>query len=206
MTALLDVEAMGRRFGDREVIRRLELKVERGERVALLGPNGSGKSTVLRCVAGPLTPSAGSIRVDGHLAGSVAARRLIGVSLSQERSFYLRLSGRQNLIFFARIRGHGRREAGRVVAALEEELHLGAFLSDRTDRYSTGMILQLGFARALLGDPPLLLLDEPTRSLDTGAVDRLWAALDRRRECAVLIATHREGDVAHCDATIDLPR
>jgi ABC-2 type transport system ATP-binding protein len=196
---------MGRRFGDRKVVGRLELTVKQGERVALLGPNGSGKSTVLRCIAGTLTPSAGSILVDGHPAGSVAARRLIGVSLSQERSFYLRLSGRQNLTFFARIRGFSRRDAARVVAALEEELHLEPFLSDRTDRYSTGMILQLGFARALLGDPPLLLLDEPTRSLDSGAVDRLWRAVDRRRAAAVVIATHREGDVAHCDSTIDLP-
>jgi ABC-2 type transport system ATP-binding protein len=206
MSPLLDVVHMHRRFGDREVVKGFELQLERGERAALLGPNGSGKSTVLRCIAGALTPTTGSISVGGHEAGSLGARRLIGVSLSQERSFYLRLSGRENLTFFARVRGLGRREAPRVVAELEEELHLGDFLAERANRYSTGMILQLGFARALLGDPPLLLLDEPTRSLDSGAVERLWAAIERRKQCAVLMATHRDGDVAHCDSTIDLSR
>jgi ABC-type multidrug transport system ATPase subunit len=136
----------------------------------------------------------------------VPARRLTGVSLSQERSFYLRLSGRANLIFFAQLRGYGRRAAHRTVAELADELELGEFIDERTDRYSTGMILQLAFARALLGDPPLLLLDEPTRSLDTGAVQRLWGAVDRRPETALLIATHREDDLERCDSSIDLPR
>jgi ABC-type multidrug transport system ATPase subunit len=206
VSPLLEVVRLGRRFGDRQVINALELSLERGERTAMLGPNGSGKSTVLRCIAGALCPTAGSILIGGQQAGSLEARRLIGVSLSQERSFYLRLSGRANLIFFARVRGLGRRDAPRAVAELEEELHLGDFLADRTDRYSTGMILQLGFARALLGDPPLLLLDEPTRSLDSGAVERLWAAIERRKHAAILMATHRDGDVAHCDSTIDLPQ
>jgi ABC-type multidrug transport system ATPase subunit len=202
---ILVVEGLKRRFAEHEVIGHLDLIVHSGERVALLGPNGSGKSTILRCVAGTLTPTLGSITVGGRQCGSLLARRLVGVSLSQERSFYLRLSGRQNLTFFARMRGLTPPSALRAVAELEEELELGEFIDERADRYSTGMILQLGFARALLDGPPLLLLDEPTRSLDTGAVERLWSAVDRRPESAVLIATHREEDVAHCDSTVELP-
>jgi ABC-type Na+ transport system ATPase subunit NatA len=204
-TAVLAVRGLRRRFGEHEVIRRLDLTLDQGERIALVGPNGSGKSTVLRCIAGTISPSGGTVSVGGHDPESLAARRLLGVSLSQERSFYLRLSGRENLLFFARLRGYTRPAAHRVVAELEKELELSDILAERADRCSTGMILQLAFARALLGNPALLLLDEPTRSLDAEAVERLWRALDRRARTALLIATHREDDVDRCHSTIHLP-
>ena len=201
---MLSVERLCRRFGRREVVRSLDLTVAEGERLALCGPNGSGKSTILRCVAGTLTPTGGRIRIGGHDAGTVAARRLLGVSFSQERSFYLRLSGHDNLLFYARVRGATRREAERSVGALREELELAPILATRADRCSTGMIQQLAFARALLGEPPLLLLDEPTRSLDREAFGRFWTALDRRPATTVLIATQLEADVAHCGRRVEL--
>ena len=126
------------------------------------------------------------------------ARRWTGVSLSQDRSFYLRLSGRNNLLFFAGVRGIRREDAAPMVAALEQELELGAILAKRVDRCSTGMVQQLAFARALIGTPRLLLLDEPTRSLDADATERLWRAVEARPHLAVLIATHRNDDVARC--------
>jgi ABC-2 type transport system ATP-binding protein len=202
---MLGIDSLSRRFGAHAVVSKLDLAVAAGERVALRGPNGSGKTTVLRCVAGTLEPSGGRIRVAGHPAGSVAARRLTGVSLSQERSFYLRLSGRANLRFFARLRGCAAREADQVVRALEEELEITDILQERVDRCSSGMLQQLALARVLLGEPPLLLLDEPTRSLDDAAIARLWRAIDDRPRVAVLIATHHEDDVAHCDRTVRLP-
>jgi ABC-2 type transport system ATP-binding protein len=199
------VSELNRRFGDREVVRRLNVALRPGERIALRGPNGSGKSTVLRCLSGTLSLTAGSATVGGHPVGSLASRRLIGLSLAQERSFYMRLSGRTNLTFFARARGYGKKPSERIVSELEEELELSGILAERADRCSTGMIQQLSFARALLGDPPLLLLDEPTRSLDGDALQRLWGALDRRPRVAVLIATHLDDDVTHCDAQLELP-
>src|SRR3712207_6453899 len=93
---LVVIEGLGRTFGSREVVRHLDLTVSSRERIALRGPNGSGKTTVLRCVAGTLERSRGTIRIGGHRAGTVAARRLIGVTLAQERSFYMRLNGRDN--------------------------------------------------------------------------------------------------------------
>ena len=201
---VLAIENLGRRFGRHEVITDFSLVVARGERVALLGPNGSGKTTVIRCAAGTLTPTSGSVAIAGCEAGSFEAHALTGTSLSQERSFYFRLSGRRNLLFFARIRGYSNRECVRRVRALEEELELSHILAERADRCSTGMLQQLAFARALLSEPPLLLLDEPTRSLDTAAVARLWSALDRRPDTAVLIATHLGADVQHCDRHVSL--
>jgi ABC-type multidrug transport system ATPase subunit len=145
------------------------------------------------------------VRVGGHRAGDLAARRLVGASLSQERSFYLRLSGRTNLLFFARIRYEDRREGARAVDALIEELEIADVAATRVDRCSTGMVQQLGIARALLGNPSVLLLDEPTRSLDADARGRLWGALGRRPKAVALIATHLDEDVKLCDERVSFP-
>lgn len=200
---LLRLEGVTRRFGAREVVRSLDLAVARGERVAFCGPNGSGKTTVLRCIVGTLTPTSGRITIGENTAGTLEARRLLGVSFSQERSFYLRLSGRDNLLFYAGVRGRTRKEAVRKVNELSDELELDTILPTRADRCSTGMIQQLAFARALIGEPELLLLDEPTRSLDHDAVGRLWAAIDRRASTALVIATHNEDDIERCGRRID---
>ncbi|MEA2273340.1 MAG: type transport system ATP-binding protein [Solirubrobacteraceae bacterium] len=202
----LQIRGLTRSFAQAVVLDGLDLDVAAGERVALRGPNGSGKTTLLRCVAGTLAPTDGDVRVGGHAAGTRGARQLLGASLSQERSFYLRLTGGDNLRFFARVRGLGTAQADAAVASLEEELELATISARRVDRCSTGMVQQLAFARALIGDPSLLLLDEPTRSLDEGAVSRLWGALERRSGLAVLIATHRKEDASRCERELDLAR
>ncbi|HEY3106527.1 MAG TPA: ABC transporter ATP-binding protein [Gaiellaceae bacterium] len=203
--SILSIEGLNRRFGEREVVHSFDLQIAQGQRVALGGPNGSGKTTVLRCVAGTLKPTAGNVEVAGHRAGELEARRLTGASLSQERSFYLRLTGRANLLFFARLRYASEREAARRVDALEEELEIRDIARQRVDRCSSGMVQQLALARALLGEPALLLLDEPTKSLDVDARGRLWAALDRRPDTAVLFASHLDEDLQHCDERRFLP-
>jgi ABC-type multidrug transport system ATPase subunit len=201
---VISVQRLTRRFGEREVVHDVDLVVGKGERKVLHGPNGSGKTTVLRCVLGTVAPTSGRVEVGGHAAGSLEARKLIGATLSQERSFYLRLTGRRNLLFFARVRGLSRREAEREVAAVVDELELEEIAAQRCDRCSSGMLQQLALARALLTNPPVLLLDEPTRSLDTEARARLWSALDRRTRTAVLLATHLDEDLSHVDHVLEL--
>jgi ABC-type multidrug transport system ATPase subunit len=203
---VLVVEGLCREFRERRVVENFDLSLSPGERVALRGPNGSGKTTILRCILGTLWPTSGCISVGGHAAGSLAARHLMGAVLPQDRAFYLRLTGRTNLLFFAKVRGLGRHEAAREVQQLDAELRLSETLSRRLDRCSTGMLQKLAIARALIAEPPLLLLDEPTRSLDDAAVELLWGALERRPQVAVLIATHRRDDLAHCGRKIDLTR
>ena len=202
---MLSVDGLARRFGRRDVVRSLDLNLAPGEKVALWGPNGSGKSTVLRCVAGTLLPSEGEVRVCGHEAGSLEARALVGASLSQERSFDMRLTGHGNLLFFAKLRFGREDRAATEVAAIEEELEIEAMAAERVNRASSGMIQQIALARALLGNPALVLLDEPTRSLDADARKRLWDAIERRPQAGVLIATHLEEDVSRCDGRVDFP-
>ena len=204
LRGVIALTSLTRSFGDRRIVSELSLAVDAGERAALRGPNGSGKTTLLRCLLGTLTPDSGTVTIGGHPAGSVGARRLTGASLSQERSFYLRLSGRDNLLLHARLRGLSGRHAKKDVEALIDELELDTVAAQRTDRCSTGQLQQLAFARALLGHPLAILLDEPTRSLDTDARNRLWDALDRRPHAAVVVATHIEEDVARCTGVLDL--
>lgn len=204
-TPTLSIEGLSRSFGENLVVQSLDLALGPGERAALRGPNGSGKSTVLRCVAGTVEPSGGVVTVDGQRAGTLSARALVGSALALERSFYARLTGHANLRVFAGLRGAPRRAAMREVDALVEELELAEIAPRQVGECSTGMLQQLAFARTLLGEPRLVLLDEPTRSLDEGATTRLWGALDRRPRLTVVIATHRAHDVKRCGTRVDLP-
>jgi ABC-type multidrug transport system ATPase subunit len=201
---ILATRALCRGFGEKDVVDGFDLTLRAAERVGLHGPNGSGKTTILRCIAGTLAPTSGTIVVCGQRVGSLPARRVTGLLLSQERSFFMRLSGRANLVFFARLHGLGRRGAAREVERLSEELELGAILAERADRCSSGMLQQLAIARALVGEPRLLLLDEPTRSLDDAASERFWRAIELRTTAAALIATHLQADLARCDRIVDL--
>jgi ABC-type multidrug transport system ATPase subunit len=201
---VLDVRGLGKRFGDKRVLHGMDVQLRAGERLGLSGPNGSGKTTFLRCVAGTVTPSEGAVTVAGHAGGSMEARAVLGVALAQEKAFYQRLSGWRNLMFYASLRTRNDLDARNDVQGLVDELQLADFVHERADRYSSGMFQQVGLARALLGSPIVLVLDEPTRSLDKGAIERFWAALDRRPSLAVLIASHRATDLDRCSQRVDL--
>ena len=163
----------------------LDLKVRQGELVGLAGPHGAGKSTLLRLIAGLLLPDSGEVRTSGA----------VGYAVAEERSHFWRLSGRENLRFFASLHGLiGSQRDARVAEAL------GVLeLEDAADRivreYSTGMRQRLAIARGLLGAPQVLLLDEPTRSLDPRSAGRLRRfvkdELCGRRGSTVLYATHQ---------------
>lgn len=176
--------------------------VDAGEIVGLLGPNGAGKTTLLRILGGTVLPDAGSARLAGYdvCRQERGARAACGFLLPEERSWYFRLSGRQNLEFFARLHGF----AARSAAAERADRLLGEVgLESAADRpfghYSAGMRLRLSLARALLRDPPVLLLDEPTRTLDPIAaanLRRLIERLARDRGTATLLATHNLHEAA----------
>jgi ABC-2 type transport system ATP-binding protein len=204
-TASVEARGLTRSFAGRDVIHELDFIAAPGDRLALAGPNGSGKTTILRCVLGTLAPDAGAVTVGGRTAGSLEARRLVGSALAHDRSLYLRLTGRQNLLLVARFRGRSRSNAAREVAGLADELSIGSFVDKRADRLSTGQLQQVAFARALVGDPSVLVLDEPTRSLDDAGRGVLWAALERRPRVAVLLATHLDEDLRRCTTVLRLP-
>lgn len=172
----------------------LSLGVRRGEIVALLGRNGAGKSTLIRMISTITIPTSGTVRVDGHdvVADDEAARRSLGVVLGGERSVYWKLTGRQNLAFFAALRGlRGRRRTEAVLRALAR-VDLTDRADDYVEEYSTGMRQRLVIARALLGDPAVIVLDEPTAGLDPHATASLQELVSGLRSAghAILLATH----------------
>jgi ABC-2 type transport system ATP-binding protein len=184
-----------KRFGDVDVLRGVHLEVPAGRIVALLGLNGAGKSTLVRTAATTVLPDEGTVHVGGWSVHTDAeqARTQTGLVLNEDRSFYWRLSGRQNLEFFSALHALGRADARRRVQEAIEAVDMGGFADRRVDRYSSGMRARLGLARALLGRPRVLLLDEPTRSLDpvsSIAIREMVLRLANERMAAVLFVTH----------------
>jgi ABC-type multidrug transport system ATPase subunit len=195
-----------RRGGLFEALAPLTLTVERGEVVALTGPNGVGKSTALRIVATLVEPSRGHVTVCGYDAelDPHAVRRAIGVSLGSNRSFYWRISARHNLSFFARLQGVPSRGIPSEIERLSDATGLAPFLDVPVRGLSRGSLARLAFARALLGDPDVLVLDEPFTSVDAFGRELMGKMLRRRAAegRSALIATHGSRAGALCDRTV----
>ncbi len=208
----LEFTGVGKHFlrrGQRlDALRDLSFTVAPGEAAALIGPNGAGKSTALRIATGLLKPSLGRAVVCGfnvtHRAAHV--RRRVGVSLGAERSFYVRLTTRMNLAFFGRLAGLSGRGLSSAIDRVAEELCLEPWLNVRAGRLSRGTGSRLAVARAFLGGPELLLLDEPFASLDVVGCALVCSAIERRLKdgCALVMATHRMGESRFCEQVVEL--
>ena len=191
----LVVESATRTFGDVRALDGVSLEVRPGEIHALLGPNGAGKTTLLRLLTGLVTPTTGHVAVLGASVGprQRAHRDGVGFVPSGDRSFYERLSGEENLLFFARL--HGLNKRASRARAREALAQVG--LADAARRpvatYSHGMQKRLSVARALLGSPAVLLVDEATHDLDPVNAARVRDLVSRLAEqgSAVLWATQR---------------
>jgi ABC-type multidrug transport system ATPase subunit len=172
-----------RRFGQKTALAGVDLTVAAGELHALLGPNGAGKTTLTRILCGI---------VDLH-AGSVTTSGSVGLVPSGDRSFYLRLSGLENLVFFGRLHGLRRRAAQTRALRLLEEVGLSEAATLPVGRYSHGMQKRLSVARALLPEPSVLLVDEATHDLDPEGASRIRSLVAdlARRGAAVLWTTQR---------------
>jgi len=197
----IHIEGLTKRFGSHQALAGVDFDVPQGEIVTLLGHNGAGKSTLTRILATTVLPDGGSARVCGFdvVADPMAVRFRLGVTLSDERSWYWRITGRHNLEFFAALYGyHGAKAASRTTELLEV-VGLSDAADRRFDGYSSGMKARLSVARALLPDPPVLLLDEPTRSMDpiaSAEFRELVEDLVRRRGKTVLLTTHNLHEAA----------
>jgi ABC-2 type transport system ATP-binding protein len=167
--AVLRARGVARRFGAQVALEPTDLDVRRGETLALIGPNGAGKSTLLSLLAGALEPSAGSVeRMNGVRVGWVP----------QRPALYDRLTARENLELFARLEGES--DSGAIARRLLARFDVPADRPAHT--LSVGNRQRLNVALALLGEPQVLLLDEPTASLDPGQRRRLWETVTGLRD------------------------
>ena len=163
------------RIPRREVLHGISLSVRRGELFGLLGANGAGKTTLLKMLATLSIPDSGTIRIDGINAvrNPMAAKRRIGLCTSEERSFYFRLTARQNLEFFGTLMGVRGKALRKRIKEVVGMVDLGSAIDRPFSGFSSGMRQRLTVARALIADPPLLFFDEPTRAVDPVHADEL---------------------------------
>ncbi len=185
--AVLEFRGVSRVFGRRNrrrvILDSMDLRVAAGSCVVLVGPNGSGKSTALRIAAGLLEPTSGCV---------TPTTRRPGVALGAERSFYLRLSVRRNLEFFAHVAGVPVRRSRGVVAGVAAELGMERRLDAVVAELSRGARSLLGLARALIAEPRLLVLDEPLSGVDAFGRVLAHAALESRMSqgAGILMSGH----------------
>jgi len=178
-------------YGATRVLGPLSLGVEDGEWLGLIGPNGAGKTTTVNIAVGLLSPDGGTIEVDGGSPTAPAVRAKIGVA-PQTLALYDELTGEENIAFFGRLQGlTGKKRAERVRWSLDF-VGLNDRRGDRMKTYSGGMKRRLNLAVAVVHDPPLLLLDEPTVGVDPQSRQRLFEMVEAERDtgACVLYTTH----------------
>jgi ABC-2 type transport system ATP-binding protein len=188
---------LGKRYGSTVALDDINLSVTLGEVYGFLGPNGAGKTTTLRLLLGLARPTSGGAEVLGMSPGDPACLARVG-ALVETPAFYPYLSGRENLDVLAR---HGRVPRGRIAAALDLS-GLAERADDRFGAYSLGMKQRLGVAAALLKDPDLLILDEPTNGLDPIGMTDMRALIQALGDegKSVLLSSHQLGEVQQiCD-------
>lgn len=193
--------------GPVEALRGVSFAVAEGEIFGLIGRNGAGKTTLVKIIATLVQPTVGRVLVHGYdsVRDEVRVRALVGLSTAEERSFYWRLTVEQNMLFFARLYGLSDATARQRVCDLLDQFELSAQARRRFAELSTGNRQRLAVARAMLNSPPVLLLDEPTRSLDPVAAASMRAVISRAartERTTILLTSHNLHEIEELCARV----
>ncbi len=190
---MIEIENVTKKYGTKVALKNLTLHVDQGELFAFLGPNGAGKTTTIKLICGLLFPNEGQIRIGGYEMATHGkeARQLISY-VPDQPYLYEKLTGREGLEFIAEMYGM---PAGRLQERIEEMIdlfNLGDFVDDLTERYSHGMRQRTVFASALLHEPQILIVDEPTVGLDPRSIRLLKDLLRQQADSGttVFLSTH----------------
>ena len=197
---VLEVKGLKKVIGKREIIKDLNFSVKEGEIYGFLGPNGAGKTTTIRMLVGLILPTAGEVKICGENLKNNKEKALKDVGAVVENpELYKYLSGRENLMQIARIRGVSKEEVQDLIKLVGLENRI----NDKVKKYSLGMKQRLGLAAALIGNPKLLILDEPTNGLDpSGIIDfrKIVKQAAKERGMAVFVSSHILSEVQQlCD-------
>lgn len=199
-TDALSLDSVSRSFGDRTILDGISLRIRRGELFGLLGPSGSGKTTLIKLITGIDTADAGRVLVLGERVPSLPLLGKIGY-MAQSDALYGELTAKENLMFFgAMFELRGARLAERISEALST-VGLAQEAGKLVSRFSGGMKRRLSLAIALLHEPELLILDEPTVGIDPALRVSIWTSLLalRERGTTILLTTHVMDEAERCD-------
>ncbi len=197
MTNAIEVEALSKRYGDVLAVDGISFAVPAGSTLGLLGGNGAGKTTTIAMLLGLLIPSAGSIRVLGH---DMARDRFAALARMNFSSPYIALPSRLSVAENLRVYGHlyGVRGLEQRIRTLADQLDLHDFIDRQAGKLSAGQKTRVALAKALINRPDVLLLDEPTASLDPDTGDMVRSWLERYQQesgCTLLLASHNMAEV-----------
>ncbi len=170
---MIEVENLTKYYGKLKALDNINLRIEENEVFGFLGPNGAGKTTTINLILGLIQPTSGKIKVAGYdvLRDPIKVKTICGY-LPENAGFYPNLTARQNLEYFSEFYGIGKEEAKKIIEELLELVGLGDAIDRKVGGFSRGMKQRLGLAQALLNDPEIVFLDEPTTGLDpAGATD-----------------------------------
>lgn len=200
---IITANDVDKRFGREEVLRKVDLTLQTGEILGILGPSGAGKTTLVRCLLGTLALDGGSITIDGTTMPNLRVMDRIGY-MAQQDALYEDLTGIQNLVFYARLKGMKKRAAARQAHALMRLVELDRDENKKVVNYSGGMKRRLSLTAALIGDPDVIVLDEPTVGIDPLLRELFWAEFRRLKELgrAIIVTTHVMDEAEKCDRLI----
>lgn len=194
---------LGQISGYRPSVTNVSLKIKKGEIFGLTGSNGAGKTTLAKMLCTLIVPTTGEALVAGlplNTTNGGAIRKRVGLVVTDDRSFYWRLTGRQNLAFFAALHGMHGRTAQQTVNQRLADVNLTEQADLRFDRYSSGMKQRLAIARGLLHQPSILFLDEPGRSLDQTSKQKLHQLiqmLNHQQQMTIFMISHDQAELEH---------
>lgn len=201
MTESIKVDQISKRFGKKTVLQNISLTIEQGKMYGLIGPSGAGKTTLVKMIVGMDTADHGKIHVLNNKMPSLSALHKIGY-MAQADSLYLNLTGRENLNFFAMLFKLNKSERKKRIAYTSELVNLTEDLNKKVATYSGGMKRRLSLAIALIQDPEILILDEPTVGIDPELRLIIWNELVRMKKedgKTIIVTTHVMDEAEKCD-------
>jgi heme exporter protein A len=200
----LIVENIGMNFGEKKILQNINFELTPGKSAAIVGPNGSGKTTLVRIIAGLLRPTTGTVKyvIDNEQVPAQNIFESLGL-VGPYLQLYEELTARENLDFFAKIKRIP--DPDKKINSLMDRLNLTGREDDQVKTYSSGMRQRLKYVFALLGDPKILILDEPASNLDSDGIDRIYHIMSEQKEKNILlIATNDQSDLKYGDFQVEV--